>query len=552
MQARAPLLLLLPFLMLGALLLGIPLAGGLLLLVIEGLSPANLSLLLPQPGLWHSAGLSLWVAGASTLGALGATALLLAQGDGRPWMRWLRRLLSPLLALPHVAFAIGIAFLIAPSGWLLRLVAPLLDLTHQPPDWQTLKDPWGLGLIVVLILKETPFLLLMALAALDPAKVARQQWLGASLGFSAPRIWWRLLLPALWPALRLPLYAVAAYGLAVVDLALLLGPDAPPPLAVRLWLWYQDADPAWRGASASGALLLLALNLLLLGALRLLERTHLTLGKARWLDGRRAPASPWPALIARIGVWGLLLTNLLVLAALLLWSLTRRWSFPALWPSEWSSHHWLALLPSLGPLLWQSLWLALLCAALSLLLAVLCLEALPARRAARTLWLVCLPLLLPQASLLFGLRLQTDGLGFTGIGPGWVLWSQLIFVFPYVYLCLHGPYRQFDERLTRVALTLGASPWGAWWRVKGPLLARPLLFAFGVGAAVSLAQYLPTLLFGGGRVVTITTEAVAIGSGLNRRLAGLYGLLQLLLPLAIYLLALWLPGRLNPALKGAR
>jgi putative thiamine transport system permease protein len=96
---------------------------------------------------------------------------------------------------------------------------------------------------------------------------------------------------------------VAAYGLAVVDLALLLGPDAPP-LAVRLWLWYQDADPAWRGASASGALLLLALNLLLLGALRLLERTHLTLGKARWLDGRRAPASPWPALIARIGVWG--------------------------------------------------------------------------------------------------------------------------------------------------------------------------------------------------------------------------------------------------------
>lgn len=549
MQARAPLLLLLPFLMLGALLLGIPLAGGLLLLVIEGLSPANLSLLLPQPGLWHSAGLSLWVAGASTLGALGATALLLAQGDGRPWMRWLRRLLSPLLALPHVAFAIGIAFLIAPSGWLLRLVAPLLDLTHQPPDWQTLKDHWGLGLIVVLILKETPFLLLMALAALDPAKVARQQWLGASLGFSAPRIWWRLLLPALWPALRLPLYAVAAYGLAVVDLALLLGPDAPPPLAVRLWLWYQDADPAWRGASASGALLLLALNLLLLGALRLLERTHLTLGKARWLDGRRAPASPWPALIARIGVWGLLLTNLLVLAALLLWSLTRRWSFPALWPSEWSSHHWLALLPSLGPLLWQSLWLALLCAALSLLLAVLCLEALPARRATRTLWLVCLPLLLPQASLLFGLRLQTDGLGFTGIGPGWVLWSQLIFVFPYVYLCLHGPYRQFDERLTRVALTLGASPWGAWWRVKGPLLARPLLFAFGVGAAVSLAQYLPTLLFGGGRVVTITTEAVAIGSGLNRRLAGLYGLLQLLLPLFIYALALWLPRRINPALR---
>ena len=541
------------FLLLCALSLAAPVAGGLLLLLLEGLAKGHVSLLLAQPELWHSLGLSLWVAGASTLGALFFTALLLAQGEGRPWMRGLRRRLSPLLALPHVAFAIGVAFLLAPSGWLLRLISPALTGFDLPPDWQTLRDPWGLGLILALILKETPFLLLMALSALDPAQISRQLWLGQTMGFSGPQIWWRLLLPALWPALRLPLYAVAAYGLGVVDLALLLGPDAPAPLAVRLWLWYQDPDLQWRGASASGALLLLALNLLLLAALRLLEWSHGALGKARWLDGRRSLPSPWPERLTRAGVWVLLAINLLVLASLLLWSLARRWSFPALWPSEWSGHHWLVLLPTLGPLLWQSLWLALLCAGLSLLLAVLALEAQQGRRPHHSqwpLWLICLPLLLPQASLLFGLRLQIDWLGAVdGIGPGWVLWSQLLFVFPYVYLCLHGPYRQFDDRLTRAALSLGASPWRAWWQVKGPLLARPLLFAFGVGAAVSLAQYLPTLLFGAGRVVTITTEAVAIGSGLNRRLAGLYGLLQLLLPLFIYGLVLWLPRRINPALR---
>ncbi len=541
------------FLLLCALSLAAPVAGGLLLLLLEGLAKGHVSLLLAQPELWHSLGLSLWVAGASTLGALLFTALLLARGEGQPWMRRLRRLLSPLLALPHVAFAIGVAFLLAPSGWLLRLISPALTGFDLPPDWQTLRDPWGLGLILALILKETPFLLLMALSALDPAQISRQLWLGQTMGFSGPQIWWRLLLPALWPALRLPLYAVAAYGLGVVDLALLLGPDAPAPLAVRLWLWYQDPDLQWRGASASGALLLLALNLLLLAALRLLEWSHGALGKARWLDGRRSLPSPWPERLTRAGVWVLLAINLLVLASLLLWSLARRWSFPALWPSEWSGRHWLELLPTLGPLLWQSLWLALLCAALSLLLAVLALEAQQGRRPPDRqwpLWLICLPLLLPQASLLFGLRLQIDWLGAVdGIGPGWVLWSQLLFVFPYVYLCLHGPYRQFDDRLTRAALSLGASPWRAWWQVKGPLLARPLLFAFGVGAAVSLAQYLPTLLFGAGRVVTITTEAVAIGSGLNRRLAGLYGLLQLLLPLFIYGLVLWLPRRINPALR---
>lgn len=554
MTARGRLLLL----WLCGLLLAAPLAVGLLLLLIEGMTRGNLALLLAQPGLWHSLALSLWVATASTLGALLFTALLLARGDDSRGIRLLRRLLSPLLALPHVAFAIGFAFLLAPSGWLLRLLSPALGL-DLPPDWQTLKDPFGLGLILALILKETPFLLLMALSALDPARLARQQWIGVSMGFSLPQIWWRLLLPALWPALRLPLYAVAAYGIAVVDLAQLLGPDAPPPLAVRLWLWYQDPDLRWRGASSSGALLLLIANLLLLAGLRLLEWGHLGAGRRRCLDGRRASPSPLGGGPIGGAAWALLALNLLVLAALLLWSLTRRWSFPALWPSQWSGQHWLTLWPSLGPLLGQSLLLAVTSAALSLLLAVLCLEAQPGRRTSGPgglLWLICLPLLLPQASLLFGLRLQLDWLSAwwqgSGIGPGWVLWSQLLFVFPYVYLCLQGPYRQFDDRLAQAARLLGASPWRAWWRVKAPLLARPLLFAFGVGAAVSLAQYLPTLLFGAGRVVTITTEAVAIGSGLNRRLAGLYGLLQLLLPLCIYALALWLPARLNPALKGAR
>ena len=535
-----------------ALVFGLPLLAGGWQLLAEGLTRPHLQLLLAQPGVWHSALLSLWIGAASTLVSLLLTALLLAHSDSRA-VGWLRRLLSPLLALPHVAFAIGFAFLLAPSGWLLRLVSPALTGFELPPDWQTIRDPLGLGLIALLVFKETPFLLLMAMAAQQPIQLARQQWLGASLGFSAPQIWWRLLLPALWPALRLPIYAVAAYGVAVVDLAQLLGPDAPAPLAVRLWLWYQDPDLLWRGATASGALLLLAITALLIALFRLLEWLHQEVGKGCWLDGKRAASHPLANRLAAGSTFTLITLNLAVLVALLLWSLARRWPFPALWPSQWSCHYWLDLLPTLQPLLVTSALLALVSGLLALMMAVCSLEA-QAGRSPWPLWLICLPLLLPQASLLFGIRLGLDWLAHdsisSGIGWGWVLWSQLLFVFPYVYLCLHGPYRQFDPRITQSALLLGATPWRAWWQVKAPLLARPLLFAFSVGAAVSLAQYLPTLLFGAGRVVTITTEAVAIGSGLNRRLAGLYGLLQLLLPLVIYLLALWLPARINPALKG--
>jgi ABC-type uncharacterized transport system YnjBCD permease subunit len=68
--------------------------------------------------------------------------------------------------------------------------------------------------------------------------------------------------------------------------------------------------------------------------------------------------------------------------------------------------------------------------------------------------------------------------------------------------------------------------------VKWPLLVRPILATLAVGFAVSVAQYLPTLFAGGGRFVTVTTEAVALSAGGNRRVLAVQALLQIALPLA--------------------
>ncbi len=54
---------------------------------------------------------------------------------------------------------------------------------------------------------------------------------------------------------------------------------------------------------------------------------------------------------------------------------------------------------------------------------------------------------------------------------------------------------------------------------------------------MSVGQYLPTLLLGGGRIETLTTEAVALSSGGNRRVIGAYALLQLVLPALAFALA---------------
>ena len=78
--------------------------------------------LLAAPGLGASIRLTL------TSGFLAtAVSLVLALGfvaacHGTRLFARLRRGLAPLLAVPHVAIAIGIGFLIAPSGWAARLV----------------------------------------------------------------------------------------------------------------------------------------------------------------------------------------------------------------------------------------------------------------------------------------------------------------------------------------------------------------------------------------------------------------------------------------------
>ena len=87
-----------------------------------------------------------------------------------------------------------------------------------------------------------------------------------------------------------------------------------------------------------------------------------------------------------------------------------------------------------------------------------------------------------------------------------------------------------------------------------PMLLRPTLFALAIGFAVSVAQYLPTLFAGGGRFATLTTEAVALAGGADRRVMGVFAFLQALLPLAGFALALAIPAwlyRRRRALRSA-
>jgi len=498
------------------------------------------------PALW----LSLYTGLAASALALAGAALLLAHSFGTPrWTRLLGRL-PAMLALPQAAFAIGLLLLISPSGWLVRtgvaLVSPLnawlgLGLPlDAPPAWQSTQDPWGLGLIAVLALKEIPFLLWTAAAQLQRPDVARrlelELRLAQSLGYSARSAWWRVAWPQLLARLQAPVLAVLAYSLTVVDVALLAGPSTPPTLAVLAWQWLQDADPARNAIGAAAAWLLAAVVAALALAGLLAQRYGRGWAADHWTRG----IAPSKTIGKGLGGWAcgaLPLAYAAVAAALALGSVIGVWPFPDLWPQVWTRQAWHAVADSV-PVVGATLALALTSSAGALLWAVAWLECAPPAWQRRLQGLMYLPLLLP--SLLWSLGLHRLALAWGLDGDIKGLWlAHTLCVLPYVLLSLQGPYGGFDARLQAVAASLGHTRWVFVWRIKWPLMRAALAASFAVGFAVSVAQYLPTLYVGAGRFGTATTEAVALAAGGQRSLMAAFAALQWLLPALVFGLAAW-------------
>ncbi|MGO3271047.1 MAG: ABC transporter permease subunit, partial [Psychrobacter sp.] len=179
----------------------------------------------------------------------------------------------------------------------------------------------------------------------------------------------------------------------------------------------------------------------------------------------------------------------------------------------------------------------------AIVLTLLCLEAeqLTAKRLSSfTSLIIYLPLLVPSIAFLFGLvwlqQLANNQAAFFNVA-----FTHLLFVLPYVFLSLSSSYRRLDPRFARVAASLGATPIKVFLQVKVPQLFAPILIAVALGLAISFGQYLPTLLAGGGRIATITTEAVTLANGASRRTSAVYAIIQMALPLVGFILASLLP-----------
>lgn len=475
----------------------------------------------------------------TTVAATAVVGTFVAGFAGTPLFARIQHLVSPLLAVPHAAAAFALAFLVAPSGFLLRLISPEVTGFTRPPDWLLPNDPFALTMIAGLIVKEVPFLFLVTLAALPQLAVTRASRLAAALGYGRVAGFAICLWPALYRQIRLPVFAVLVYSVSVVDVAMILGPKLPPTLPVRVTQWAGDDDLGARFLASAGAFLQLGIVVAAMASWIVLERVGKAVLARLTFSGRRFARDGALRAAGALAMSTCTVTIFAGLSVLSIWSVAGLWPFPDALPGSFTPNTWMRTLPRLWAPLGTTVALALSASSLALVFTILLLYRngiAGGRKNAAGYRLLYLPLLVPEISFVFGLQVLMLSAGLT---PGFasVLGVHFVFVLPYVLLSLSAPWRAVDPRFEKIAAGFGKPALEILFTVRLPLLFRACLTALAVGFAVSVSLYLPTLLIGSGRLTTITTEAVALSSGGDRRVIGIYALVQGLLPFLAFLVA---------------
>lgn len=505
-------------------------------------------------GLPRAVWLSASVGIISTLLALAIVAFITAGWSGTRPFRILERALSPLLSVPHAAAAFGFAFLIAPSGWISRALSPVVTGWDRPPDLLIVQDGWGLAMIGGLVAKEVPFLMLITLAALGQIDTKRSGDISKALGYGRLSGWLKTVFPLVYQQIKLPVYVVLAYAMSVVDVAIILGPNTPSTLSVQIVRLMSDPDISMRLEAAAAALLQLVL---VVGALlfwRGGEKLVASVGMRWILGGYRGKLDSITAHFA-LGLGVLCATSIgFGISVLAVWSFAGYWGFPDFLPDQFTLRNWERHKDGTLKALSETAIIGCTVTLAALVLTIGCLEAeyrYKLQVSKTGMWLLYLPLLVPQTAFLPGLQTLMLNIG-ADIGRVPVMFAHLVFVLPYVFLSLADPFRAWDNRIGTIAAALGATPDRILWKVRLPMLLRPVLTAAAVGLAVSVGQYLPTLLIGGGRVETLTTEAIALTAGGDRRAIGVFGIMQTAAALLPFTLAVLLPAIIWRNRKGLR
>lgn len=195
---------------------------------------------------------------------LGVTAALLIRTPGRR-RRWAAGLLQANLAVPHLVGALCMLLLLGQSGLLSRL-GHAAGLTSSPASFPALTaDRVGAGIITEYVWKETPFIAVLAVAALNRGAAELEN---AARVLGAGR-WQRLrhvTIPLLAPPVAAGSMLVFAFTAGSYEVPYLLGRPYPATLPVVAYQSYNSTDLTARPEAMAVAVLITVTSLMVVAA----------------------------------------------------------------------------------------------------------------------------------------------------------------------------------------------------------------------------------------------------------------------------------------------
>lgn len=253
--------------------IGLLFGGGLVLAVLQSLgligllSEGRLTLAayraaLTNPEFLRSLGLSLYLAVVATglsTGLSVALALLLRRAG--QWASFAAQITLP---IPYLVGVVGILLLLSPSGLLSRLLFAWGWIQSDQDFPLLVNDAANLGVLLLFLWKEIPFITLILLAvlrAMNPNYEAQARLLGANPW----QCFWHVTLPLLRPGILSASLLVFGFIFSAFEVPFLLGSTRPRTLPVLVYRAFTDTDLSRRPEAIALGLILSLLSFLLIG-----------------------------------------------------------------------------------------------------------------------------------------------------------------------------------------------------------------------------------------------------------------------------------------------
>ncbi|MGI8936070.1 MAG: ABC transporter permease [Phormidesmis sp.] len=264
-------------------LVGLLFGGGLVLALIQSVGLLSLTgdgtvslaayrQALASAAFWRSLTLSLYIAivatGLSTICSIGLALLL------RRASRWASFACQLTLPIPHLVGVAGMLLLISPSGLISRLLYALGLIQSDQGFPLLVNDGANLGVMILFLWKEIPFITLILLAVLRGIR-PEYEIQARALGASRWQCFWNVTLPLMKPGILSASLIVFGYIFGSFEVPFLLGSTYPSTLPVLVYRAFTDADLNQRTVAIALGLLLSLISICL-------SALYLWLGSKKW------------------------------------------------------------------------------------------------------------------------------------------------------------------------------------------------------------------------------------------------------------------------------